>query len=755
MAMSSHRLAVRLIACLAGNAAVMALLASPAEAQLTRKGVVIVGKRSGKCATVPDGASGAGTSVVQTTCGVDSTAWELVPSANHFRVVATHSRGCLAVPDGGASGPVVHGPCAGADGELWSVESAGRFYRLVSKASRACLHVANGSETSGARLVAGRCGAGDREKWMFGGGFVGPADPVRIVSSRTRLCAGTAASGGAPTASACVRAARDQIWTLQRFADGYRVRRAGHAQELWRVERSEGGFRIASRHTGRCLDLADDAPARGSALVERTCDGRATQLWQLTAEHELGSWSSVIPLPLVPVGAAALRNGKVLFWAAYDELTFGGNNGKTQTALFDPATGAVVAAEVSNTQHDMFCPGTALLGDGRLLVNGGSSSSRTSIYNPGTNAWAASGTMNVSRGYNADALLANGRVFTIGGSWSGGQGGKLGEVWAASSGAWSRRTGIPATAMTAPDPAGVYRGDNHAWLFATGNGVVFHAGPSVEMNWFDTAGSGTTTPAGPRSTDSYSMCGSAVMYDVNRILKLGGAPAYDNANALASAYVIDIGAGVAVTQTGSLAFARTYQNSVVLPDGRVFVAGGQAFGVPFSDAQSVLAGEIWSEGANGFTTVASASVPRNYHSIALLLPDARVLVGGGGLCGTTCQQNHPDLEFYSPGYLFDPSGLPAARPVIVTAPSNAQYGTAIAVTTSSAVASFVFIRMSSVTHSVNNDQRRVPATITAEVGTAYTVMTPANSGIAPPGYYMLFALDAAGVPSVARILRIR
>ncbi|HKE15394.1 MAG TPA: RICIN domain-containing protein [Kofleriaceae bacterium] len=765
-------------------AAAVGLFPTRVEAQVTRKGVVIVGKGSGKCIQVRDESTASGAPIVQSICGSDSTTWKLVPSSAYFHVVASHSGGCLSVPQGDASSdrPVVQSACSASRDQLWSVQPSGSFYRLVAVASGRCLHVKGGSQDSGVALIQGPCGKADSELWMFGGGFVGPRDRVRMVNSRSGLCA-ELARGGAPTLAPCKRtAARDQMWTIQRGSDGYRIAaegagkclaaRAGAAEAAplspsscgrtadapaggpWRVDPpgpSGRGFAIVDRQSARCLDLAGD----GRSLVERTCDGSPAQAWQLAAEHELGSWSAVVPLPLVPVGAAALRNGKVLFWSAYDAFTFGGDNGKTQTALFDPVTGSLVSIEVADTQHDMFCPGTALLGDGRLLVNGGSSSSRTSIYNPVTGVWTASGVMNVPRGYNSDVTLASGKVLTIGGSWSGGQGGKLGEVWSSSTGAWVAETGIPATPMTAPDPAGVYRGDNHAWLFATGAGKVFHAGPSLEMNWFDTAGSGSFESAGTRGTDSYSMCGSAVMYDVNRILKLGGAPAYDSAGALVKAYVIDINAGVAVTPTGSLAFARTYQNSVALPDGRVFVAGGQAVGAPFSDAQSVLAGEIWSEAANGFTTVASAAVPRNYHSIALLLPDARVLVGGGGLCGAGCEANHPDLEFYSPGYLFDPSGQPAVRPVITAAPTTARYNTTISVTTSAAVASFVFIRMGSVTHTVNNDQRRVPAVITGQVGTTYTVATPANSGVAPPGFYMLFAIDSSGVPSVAKILRVR
>jgi hypothetical protein len=126
-----------------------------------------------------------------------------------------------------------------------------------------------------------------------------------------------------------------------------------------------------------------------------------------------------------------------------------------------------------------------------------------------------------------------------------------------------------------------------------------------------------------------------------------------------------------VKQTGSLTYARAFQNSVVLPDGRVFVAGGQSYPVPFSDAQSILAGEMWSPATQSFSTMAAASTPRNYHSVALLLQDGRVLSGGGGLCGDPCDNNHPNFEYYSPGYLFDPSGAPAVRPVIVSAPGTA------------------------------------------------------------------------------------
>ncbi len=40
--------------------------------------------------------------------------------------------------------------------------------------------------------------------------------------------------------------------------------------------------------------------------------------------------------------------------------------------------------------------------------------------------------------------------------------------------------------------------------------------------------------------------------------------------------------------------------------------------------------------ASMFKVMARASVPRNYHSTGLLLPDARVFNGGGGLNGPNC-----------------------------------------------------------------------------------------------------------------------
>lgn len=132
------------------------------------------------------------------------------------------------------------------------------------------------------------------------------------------------------------------------------------------------------------------------------------------------------------------------------------------------------------------------------------------------------------------------------------------------------------------------------------------------------------------------------------------------------------------------------------------------------------------------------------------MPDGTVFSGGGGLCGTLCPTNHLNGQFFSPPYLFLDDGVTAAtRPVIDSlSRSTVQVGGSIDITMSGPVSSFSLIRMGSVTHTVNTDQRRVPLVSTVNE-LVYTVTVPLDPGVALPGYWMLFAVDAAGVPSLA------
>lgn len=468
----------------------------------------------------------------------------------------------------------------------------------------------------------------------------------------------------------------------------------------------------------------------------------------------VGRWGPTLGFPIVPAASAVLPNNKLLTWSAYAATSFGGANGYTQTAIMDLTTGQVSQRKVENTGHDMFCPGTSMLADGRILVTGGSDAKKASLYDPRTDTWTGAADMNISRGYQGQTTLSTGEAFTVGGSWSGGRGGKAGEVYSPKDNRWRPLADVRPEPFLTADPAGAYRADNHAWLFAGSGGRVFHAGPSAKMHWVDTTGRGKVTDAGTRGDSKDAMNGNAVMYDVGKIFTLGGAPAYENADATKAAYTVDITATTpAVRRVADMAAARAYVNSVVLPDGTVVVVGGQSRPVPFSDQNSVLEPELWNPATGRFTKLAPMATPRNYHSVANLLPDGTVFSGGGGLCGK-CATNHPDGQILVPPYLLNPDGSRKARPAITSAPATATYGSAITIGTDRAVKGFALMRISAVTHSVDNDQRRVPLSSTAVSPTSYRAAIPSDAGIAPPGNYLLFALDNAGTPSVAASIRI-
>ncbi|WP_426978402.1 discoidin domain-containing protein [Pseudarthrobacter sp. O4] len=465
-----------------------------------------------------------------------------------------------------------------------------------------------------------------------------------------------------------------------------------------------------------------------------------------------GSWGPTINFPIVPVAGALLPGNKLLTWSAYSPTAHGGDRGYTQTSILDLATGKVTQAQVANTGHDMFCPGTSMLPDGRIMVSGGSSSTKTSLYNPATNKWSPGPDMKIARGYQSNVTTSTGEVFTIGGSFSGGIGNKDGEVWSAAGG-WRKLPNVLVDKILTADPRGGYRSDNHTWLFAAPGGRVFQAGPSRQMNWISTTGKGSITSAGPRADSQDAMNGDAVMYDVGKILTVGGATAYEKTPATARAYTIDINNGVKVARTADMAVTRSFANGVALPDGQVLVVGGQATPVTFTDTAARMAPEIWNPATGKWTTLAPMAIPRTYHSVGMLLPDGKVFVGGGGLCNT-CTTNHLDGEIFTPPYLLNADGSARTRPKIVTAPASAATGSTIAVTTGAPVTNFSLMRMSTVTHTVNTDQRRIPLTATSVSGNTASLTLPADSGVLVPGSYMLFAMDANGVPSVASTIRI-
>ena len=183
----------------------------------------------------------------------------------------------------------------------------------------------------------------------------------------------------------------------------------------------------------------------------------------------------------------------------------------------------------------------------------------------------------------------------------------------------------------------------------------------------------------------------------------------------------------------------------------VLVTGGTA-GTDFNDlTRMVRAAEIWNPATGLWTTLASSSVERAYHSIALLLPDGRVLQAGGGAAGEVAI-NQFNAQLFSPPYLFK-----GTRPRITSVPTTPIiYTHPFRITTPDAakIAKVTLIRAGSVTHGWDMNQRFQKVNFTRDA-TGLTVTGITNRKRTPPGHYMIFIVDGNGVPSVGKIVTVK
>ncbi|MCO6428231.1 galactose oxidase-like domain-containing protein [Nitrosomonas communis] len=195
---------------------------------------------------------------------------------------------------------------------------------------------------------------------------------------------------------------------------------------------------------------------------------------------------------------------------------------------------------------------------------------------------------------------------------------------------------------------------------------------------------------------------------------------------------------------------RQHCNAVILPDGKILVVGGTTDG---TDAHAVLTVELYDPARDAWTTLGNLSCPRVYHSVALLLPDGRVWIGGSdhdGAAGMAAREL--TIELFSPPYLSLTS-----RPIVSAAPSSIGYATRFEIVTPQATQqklSIALVRCGSVTHAFNPDQRYVRLEIISAAGRVVTVASPPDANVAPPGYYLLFIVDELGAPSVGWFLQV-
>ena len=447
----------------------------------------------------------------------------------------------------------------------------------------------------------------------------------------------------------------------------------------------------------------------------------------------VGQWSSVMTWPRIAIHTHVLPTGKVLYWS----------RGGTAT-LWDPATNTNIAA--SNPGPDIFCSGHSFLADGQLFVAGGHVKGLQHVgipnaykYNAAANTWTRLPDMNLGRWYPTDTVLPNGDVLVVSGQIDTTQGNNpLPQVWQNATGSWRD---LSAAQLIQP---------YYPFMFVAPNGKVFCAGPDPVTRYLDTSGTGAWTTVGNSNFGTRNW-GSAVMYDDGKILLMGGttcAPYNKSCGSFPTptAEIIDLNSSTpSWTYAASMAIERKNHNATLLPDGKVLVTGGtRGKEDPNSNSTNpAYASEMWAPATGKWTTMASLTVFRGYHSIATLLPDGRVLSAGGKYGGASA-------EVYSPPYLFQGS-----RPTITSAPTNIAYGQSFFVGTPDAtsISKVTMIALTSVTHGFNMSQR-INRPVFSQATGGLNITAPASSITTPPGNYMLFILNSNGVPSVAKIIRI-
>lgn len=438
-----------------------------------------------------------------------------------------------------------------------------------------------------------------------------------------------------------------------------------------------------------------------------------------------GLWQNGPNFPFFPTHTHLLPNGKLMIWP-------GDGASGNDPRVWDPATDTMTP--IAQPGYDVFCSAHLFLPDGRLFVAGGhitnsTGLNETSIYDSLSNTWTLQPKMNLARWYPTAQMLSNGDVVVVSGDVDVTTGSNpLPQVWEAATGTWRNLTNAQ---LKLP---------NYPHMFLAPNGKVFNAGPSVETRYLDTTGTGAWSfVANHVYTAQSRSYGAAVMYQPGKILDLGGGDPPTNV-----AEVIDLNVGSpSWSATTPMNYARRHPYATVLPDGKVLVTGG-TMGAGFNNTDalnSVLAAELWDPVNGQWTLMESVTVPRLYHSTAILLPDARVMTTGGN--------GYTQTEFFSPPYLFAGS-----RPTISSAPATIGKGQSFFVGTPDAVSidTVSWIRLGSITHSVNMNQGVFRTSAITQVASGVTIAAP-NLTTVPSGHYMLFLLSN-GVPSIAKIIRL-
>ena len=451
-----------------------------------------------------------------------------------------------------------------------------------------------------------------------------------------------------------------------------------------------------------------------------------------------GVWGPVTAWPLIAVHGVLTADGRV--------VSYGTKADGTQTGMFiydvwNPADDThMTVANTSGT--DIFCSSQVMLPSGdAIVISGGDNwtgtattntgNNNSTVLNLGSNELVRGNSMNRARWYSSSITLLNGETYVQGGS-----GGTDFPEIRGSNGVYRLLGGAGTGSFDFMYPRN----------FIAPDGRVFGYDSAGKMYYINTTGNGAVTTAGQFASATAGNDASAAMFAPGRVLQYGG-----NSN---QAIVIDINGGTPViSSTSPMLRQRRLSSATLLADGKVVATGGSSVWNQMTNVS--YEAEIWNPQTGQWVVGASAVKPRLYHGNALLLPDASVLVFGGGAPAPSGVPGNLNREIYYPPYLFSAGGAAAPRPSINSAPTVVDAGRTVQVVAGGArpISRVTFVKTGSATHGWNMEQRFVDLPFNAE-GSTLSVQIPGRASDVPPGMWMMFVVDDAGVPSEAKLMRV-
>jgi hypothetical protein len=289
-------------------------------------------------------------------------------------------------------------------------------------------------------------------------------------------------------------------------------------------------------------------------------------------------------------------------------------------------TGSVV--EIGGMHTARACHTSTLLPNGKVLIAGGFAGSgaesqpynSAEIYDPELRRFQTAGSMLIGRSGHTATLLRIGKVLIVGG-WTGRYDvRRTAELYDAASNKFS-----PTGEM------GTERADSTAALLADGR-VLISGGVDRNMNALSSAElydpvSGVFVPAGNMKEPHGAAHTATVLRDGKVLITGGGSGRYPSQTIYRAAELYDPATGK-FTTTGPMMVARHKHAAVLLPDNRVLIVGGsdnRDWRGQYSSA------ELYDPLTGKFTATADMSTTRfKLPDAIVLLPGGKVLVAGGG-----------------------------------------------------------------------------------------------------------------------------